>query len=156
MGLLDKLKQAKNFVTGGGAKIHIEQLSAYAPEAGSLQLKISCEIDDAEISINNVYLKVRAEERVVVEDYDFEIDGHSRRERIFRDTVTFEDTIVIADAQTLAANSSHQWEVDLKIPEDAHGTYSGIHARHVWEVQAALDKSGNDPDSGWIEIEIYK
>jgi len=155
MGFLNKLKQASNFITGGGAKLQVQQLNQVVSE-GNIQLKVKCQISDADISVSNIYLKVRSVERVVVEDYDFDSeDGKTRRETIYRDNDIYQERLIIDNAQTLEANSNHEWNVEVPIPENAYGTYKGKHAVHVWEVFAGLDKSGNDPDSGWIEIEVY-
>lgn len=153
MGIFDKIKQAKNFITGGGAKLYVEQLSS---EASNVTCKITCHVADADINVSRVYLQIRAEERIELLDYDFDIEGHRHRERIEREVITYEHEMEIGEGQTMEANSNHEWEVTIPVPENVAGTYQGVHATHVWEVLAALDKSGNDPDSGWQEIEVWR
>ena len=34
-------------------------------------------------------------------------------------------------------------------------SFVGRYASHVWQVTAALDKTGNDPDSGWVEVQVF-
>jgi len=155
MGFFEKLKQAKNFVTGGGANVEIQQLNSDASEGQALRFKILCHVKDADLKIDNVYLEIKAEEEVRVEDYDIsDSTGNMRRETITREHETFRQKVIVAEAQTLEAESNHEWEVEVSLPSNLHGSYRGINARHVWYVFAGLDKSGNDPDSGWQEIYV--
>ncbi len=155
MGIFEKLKKATNFIIGSGAKLQIEQLEKNVSE-GIIPLKVRCQISDSEVNVSNIYLKVRAVERVEVEDYDFNHgDGNTYRENIYREHETHQQKLIIGKAQTLQANSTHEWNIELPIPESKYGTYKGLNASHDWEVFAGLDTSGNDPDSGWVEIIVY-
>ena len=156
MGFFDKIKQATNFITGGGATVEVQQIEPQSVQEGFLRLQVFCYIKDADININNVYIIVKSEERVSVEDFDYEAsDGSARRETIYREHETFRHKAIIAEGQTLAANQNYDWVAEIPLPPNMHGTYKGVMAGHIWEVFAGLDKSGNDPDSGWQEIEVY-
>jgi len=49
-----------------------------------IQLRILCEIEDADIAVRNVYVKIQAEERIQVVDYDIEFDGNTQRDEQYQ------------------------------------------------------------------------
>ena len=69
MGIFDKLKSVKNFVTGGGAEVHA-QLPDVLVRGESATVSIRAEIKDASMDVSSVYINVRASETIdmVVED----------------------------------------------------------------------------------------
>lgn len=158
MGIFDKIKQAANFITGGGAVVSVYPENQISSSDEPIKIFISCQIKDADIKMNKVYLEVRAIETVEAQDVDVVIDydGDKRtvRENIRNSVETFKTEIHVADAATLKANQKYEWEVTLNLPQNIYGTYRGRNAFHLWQVFAGIDVSGNDPDSGWVEIEI--
>jgi hypothetical protein len=76
------------------------------------------------------------------------------REDIEKTTAVHDQKIEVAPAQTLKANEEYDWETTVTLPQSALPTYLGVTARHEWKLQAGLDVPGNDPDSGWITIEL--
>ena len=60
----------------------------------------------------------------------------------------------VSGAQTLEAGKTYDWEAEVNIPGGMPGTFHGQLTRNVWEVRAGLDVKGNDPDSGWVEIQV--
>lgn len=149
MGFLDKVKAAKNFVTGGGAQLTVQigQATAGAP----IPVMVSAQVGGAPLSINQVYVRVRGEEivQMTVRDRD---GGGGDRDRINEQVETFDQTFPITGPLQLEANSTHQWQGQIQLPPNAAPTYAGHNARHVWTALAALDLRGNDPDSGWTEF----
>ncbi|MEN7549279.1 hypothetical protein AAG747_15250 [Rapidithrix thailandica] len=160
MGFFDKLKQVKNMVTGGGAVVNVAPANQISDGNEPVSLTISCQVKDADLSVRNVYLKVKAIEEVVARDIDIarEEDGELRRyqEDVSNTVETYSTEIQVAGAETLEANQSYEWTVDLEVPANINGTYRGRNATHEWKVYAGLDVSGNDPDSDWVTIEIKK
>ena len=67
MGLMDKLKAAKNAVTGGAASVSLEIGEAKRGEV--VNMKITA-VAKANLSAKKVYILVRAVEEAAVEDYD--------------------------------------------------------------------------------------
>lgn len=156
MGIMDKLKAMKNAVTGGGAKV---QLEAVNPTKGSpFTVKVRATVGDADLKIDKVYVNVAGVETieidVPVEEKDEKQNVVKKTERKSAETNTHNAEIVLAGAQTLTAKQEYQWEGTVQLPETASSTYSGVNAKHEWKLLAGLSTFGNDPDSGWITVEI--
>lgn len=146
MGLLSKLKAAKNFVTGGGAEIRVRPTGD--PCRGSaLELQVGAKIKEGEMAVSRVYVKIRAVERI-----EFVDRSHGEKETERKNTNTYEAEFDIADGATLVAGEDYSWNGSIQIPADTSATYLGRYCKHEWEVCAFLDKKGNDPDSGWKTI----
>jgi len=148
MGLLSKLKAAKNYMTGGGAEVRVRPLSDPA-RGEAMELQVGCKVKDAPMEVSRVYVKFRAIERIRFTDYD-----HGEREHERKDATTFKGEVDIAGPQTLEAGQGYSWTGTFSIPADAKPTYNGVHCNHEWEMCAYLDKKGNDPDSGWKTFHI--
>jgi hypothetical protein len=148
MGFFDKVKAAKNFVTGGGAEVQVQvgQAGLGVP----IQVMVSAQVGGSPLSVNQIYIKVRGEEQVQMTVRDRDTPGD--RDRINERVETFEQVFPITGPLQLEANSQHQWQGQFQLPPDALPTYMGRNARHTWSVLAALDVRGNDPDSGWTDF----
>jgi len=157
MGFFSRLKSMAQAVTGGGAKVHLEVIE---PTLRSpFIVRISAEVSDNDLEINKVYLLIRAEEEVVIHNLDIatrEGDGVSvRNEDVKAETETLRLEIEVSGSETLEANQTYEWECEVTLPDDALPTFHGINAHHAYAMQAGLDCFGNDPDSGWLEVNIY-
>lgn len=148
MGILDKVKAAKNFVTGGGAELSV-QIGQATPGA-PIPVLVSAQVGGAPISVNQVYVRVRAEEIVQMTVRDRDDPGD--RDRVNERVETFDQVFPITGPLQLEANTQHQWQGQVQLPANAAPTYMGRNARHVWSALGALDVRGNDPDSGWTEF----
>jgi len=150
MGFLDKIKAAKNLVTGGGAKVSLQvgQTSFGQP----IPVMVSAQVAGAPVEVAKVYIVVRAVETVnlVVRDQD----NRNDRDRVHETAEMFRQEFPLTGPMSLPANSQHEWQGQVTLPPTALPTYLGKHARHVWSFQAGLDMRGNDPDSGWIDVQI--
>lgn len=149
MGLFDKIKQATNFVTGGGASVQVTPMEAEFDKTATIKVKISAQIKDNALNASNIYLEVRSKESVSMRK---NINGKS--ENINENNVGYKHKVTVTGAETLEANGSYDWEAEFTLPGDAQPTFHGSMSNHVWEVKGALDVKGNDPDSGWIELKI--
>ncbi len=153
MGFFNKLKR---FVTGGGAEVAVEAVEPV--RGGPFQVRIHAAVAEEDLEIGGVYLKVASLETVVVKDVEIarQIDDklETVREDIEKTTTVHDQKIEVAGPQTLKANEEYDWETTVTLPEHALPTYLGITARHEWKIQAGLDVPGNDPDSGWVTIEL--
>lgn len=150
MGFLDKLKQAKNFITGGGADVSINFDSDTVGLGETLKITIMVAVKDADLNMDKAYIKVRSTEKVSVTDRDFD-DGRTRTEQVRDSVKTWEQEIALEDvgAQKLEANQSYTWEGEVEIPDHVEPSYRGKNAQHKYEIFVGLDVPGNDPDSGW-------
>ncbi len=163
MGFLNKLKSAKNLMTGGGAKVTLE-----APEptlCAPFEVVVRASIADADVKVSRVYLRVRSVEEVRLPDVPVPveemIDGERRivgtERREYSDKATlYSADYDIGEAETLEAGSERAWDALIELPEDALPTYHGHRASHQWQFYAGLDARGNDPDSGWVTVEIWQ
>jgi len=153
MGLWDKIKQAKNFVTGGGADVSITFESMEVPVGGSMKIKVTALVKDAPLKMDKAYVKIRARETVQAKDRDHN-NGRSTTETVRNSVDTWKHEMPISGGQQLEANQSYEWEAEIQIPNGNNPTYRGRNAWHEYEVFAGLDVPGNDPDSGWQQITV--
>ena len=153
MGLFDKLKNA---VTGGGAKVYVDAGSVTRGQP--FEVTVRAQIDDADLKCDRVYLKLEGIEEAEVPDTDIvrEPDGdtHHRRENVRARGTTFEVEIHVAPGDELKANQSYEWTAQTEIPASANPEYTGRYAKHYYHVFAGLDCFGNDPDSGWVRLNV--
>jgi hypothetical protein len=153
MGLFSSLK---NLVTGGGAKISLEALE---PVRGRpFKVRVTVQVGETECTVNKVYLHVRASEKVEVPDVEVaEKTGdkvEARKRTVSHTESTFQHEQEVAPASVLAAGQTYQWECEVTLPPEVLPSFTGKYARHEWTLLAGLDMRGNDPDSGWISIQI--
>jgi hypothetical protein len=148
MGFLDKLKSVKNMVTGGGAKVSLQigQVQLGVP----IPVVVRAQVESGALGVSKVYVAVRAVETVKIEHRS---DGGSR-ETIEDTETTFSQEFPITGPLQLPGNSMQEWQGQIMLPTNVQPTYHGKHAKHEWSVLAALDVTGNDPDSGWIEFHV--
>jgi len=153
MGFFSKIK---NFVTGGGAEVTIEAIEPAL--GGPFQVKIHAAVEDADIEIKELYLKVASLETVIIKNVEIAkiIDEKMEtvREDIENTTTVHDQKIEVTGEQTLKANEEYDWETTVTLPENALPSFIGITAKHEWKILAGLDTSGNDPDSGWVIIHL--
>jgi len=154
MGLFSDLK---NMITGGGATVTLEVIEP-ALEA-PFTVRVQADIGDADCAIKRVYLQLCGTETVEVPDVEVaKRQGEAtiiERETVRTSVTTADFTVDLAPADTLKANQRYTWESEITLPPDCLPTYRGRLATHGWQIKAGLDMRGNDPDSGWQEIELY-
>lgn len=158
MGIFDKLKQVGNYLTGGGAKIHLELDTTLLSNEGKVTALIFCLVKESEIYVDKLYLNIRAEEKVKYRD-NYGTASHSSNTHHGSTTrtqsvKTHSEKIVIDENFRLEANGEYEWQTEFFIPSGIPGTYRGINASHEWMAQAGLSKKGNDPNSEWISFEV--
>jgi len=150
MGLFDKLKAAKNAITGGGATVTVEVTQATRGQEVAVKVGATAK---AAMHIDKVYVLIRGQERAELKDTDWE--GGERHKEIIRGRRTsYETRVDLAEAQDLEEGQEYSWEGSFSVPYDAMPTVEGTMISHKWEVQGGLDKKGNDPDSGWQQFEV--
>ncbi len=157
MGFMDKLKSLKNAVTGGAATVSVEIPDIRRDEP--FTVKVTANIDSAELKINKVYIKLRCDENVQVPDVDVAADQDGEMQ-VRQEIVTASVDIIfmeieVSGAETLEANQEYTWEAEISLPDDAPATYRGTNAHIIYVLEAGLDAFGNDPDSGEIEFEVF-
>lgn len=156
MGLFDKVKALKNSITGGAAKVYVDSGNISLTEPFDVTVRV--QVQDADVKMNRAYLNIEGREEVEVPDTDvvYESDGgiERRREIVRAQGITVDLVLTVAEGQTLEANQNYQWTVSVELPRTAQAPYIGRYCRHRYLAKAGLDCFGNDPDSGWVELEV--
>lgn len=154
MVFLKKVKALKNVITGGAAKVFVEceNFSLDSP----FEVIVKVQTLDAPVKIRKAYLDVVGREELSVGDIDIVSDGDggldSRLETITGEFDSVALKFTLAEAQELEADKLYEWSVEVKLPEDAQPVFKGHYCQHTYLAFAGLDCFGNDPDSGWVEI----
>lgn len=151
MGLFSRIK---NSITGSWADVTIEALEPKIGEEFTVIVHVAVKAED--IDIDAIYLKVRSEEIVNLPSYHFSgLDGYDPFHYDIDESVMhYEDSFEVTGAQHLEANQEYSFETKVLLPESSYSTFKGKLSSHEWLFYAGLDMKGNDPDSGWIEVEI--
>ncbi|MGE0789615.1 MAG: hypothetical protein AB7S26_28340 [Sandaracinaceae bacterium] len=147
MGFFDNLKNA---VTGGAAEVRLETGPAVRGQV--LQFRVHAQAK-SDAQVNAVYLLIRAVETCQVKDTDWD-DGKRMTETVRGRKVSFEQKVNVAPGGQLANGQAYSWDGQVQLPAQVGPTFRGTMIAHTWEVQAGLDMTGNDPDSGWITLEV--
>lgn len=157
MGFLDKVKSITRAVTGGAADVTLEvgPVTMGVP----FEVAIRAQAKSENVKYERVYLQIQGTEKVELSTSDIMAgDLGSERltgvRRIRARKKTLELETEAAPGGELAANMSQAWTVQGEIPKTAPPPFSGKLTRHLYRVRAGLDCFGNDPDSGWVDLEV--
>ncbi len=148
MSFINKLKNAVNALTGGGAKVSV--IAASPSREVPFTVKVKAVVGDQPMEISRVYVKLSGEETVTVRNVS---DGDYTHD-VTQNNTTFEQEFNIAGAQTLNASQEYEWEAQVEFPKDSPPAYRGLNATHELRILAGLDAKGNDPDSGWVVLAV--
>ena len=153
MGLFDKIKSVVNQVAGTSAKV---TLTAEASSIkGAIKVNITAVIKDKELPINKVYLYVRSVEKINIPKQNLPGGSSQHQNSLILESDVFQkQEFTISAAETLEANKTYNWSYELTLPAHATPSFSGKYTKHIWQFYAGLDSKGNDPDSGWVDIEL--
>ena len=156
MGFLDTIRTLKNALTGGGAEVSIEVAPVTPGE--EFEVVVRAQVANDDIDIDRVFLQIRGNEVIEIPDVEV-VKGSGEDEESVTETVTVvAETMAlevnVAAKQTLAANEEYEWRVTAELPSDALPHYRGTHCEHAYTARASLDCFGNDPDSGWIQLDV--
>ena len=148
MGFLDKIKAAKNYITGGGAEVTVQLADEPASFEKPLVFHSKVVVKDADLKVDKVYLKIRSQEtsEAYCNDAGRTVSNH---------TTTHKEEFVVAENVVMEAGKTYEYTTEVDLSGDLQGTYNGVNAWHEWAVYVGLDVSGNDPDSNWQTFELY-
>jgi hypothetical protein len=153
MGFFDKVKNA---ITGGGADVSLE--AGPVTPGQPFEVRIRAVVSDSDLETEGVYLDIRGIEAIEVPDVDVVYGSGDNEERVTEtvtaETRTFSARIDVTGGDTLAANQEFNWTARAELPADSLPKYAGTHCTHRYEARASLDCFGNDPDSGWVELDV--
>lgn len=156
MGFLDTLKNMKNAVTGGAAKVSVEIPAARLAEP--FQVKVRAISQGVTVKYSRVYLIIEGIESIDAPDCDVEImqngarlaaKGHGRRSE-----TSLRHEVNIAGAGEIQPNQTGEWVAEVRLPAGALPEFRGRFTKHEYRVFAGLDCTGNDPDSGWVALRV--
>jgi len=145
MGLFDKIKGAKDALTGGGANVNVQVGQVSLREAFDVTVQASSTGNDVKYS--KVYIKIQGVEECEVEDGD-------SKKKVRGSAKTIDLVETVAPAGVLGANESDEWTIQVQLPQSATPEFKGKFTRHYYRIFAGLDTVGNDPDSGWQEFVV--
>lgn len=164
MGFFSNLK---NSLTGNWADVSVMMPAAVRGETATITVNVA--VKDQEIEFEKIAVQVRCSEIIELPNYRVSGSssasngakpGTSTATRTSQDVDVrhteqlFTQEIVVAGAQSLPANSQHAFEGSVSIPTHLPPTLRGRHARFEWKAMASIDMKGNDPDSGWQDVEV--
>ena len=135
-------KDLKNKVTGGAATVRVNVPAARRGQQVPVKIQATAKANG---KVSAVYVLVRS-----VENANFKRDG----EKISESKVSFETRVNIAGAMEIKEGQTYDFDGLLELPVNTNPTLRGALIDHTWEVQAGLDMTGNDPDSGWQSIDV--
>lgn len=147
MGFFSDLK---NKVTGGGAQVNIQVPTVVRGQAAPVRIEVTAKANG---KVNAVYLLVNAVETCEVKDSDWNGTKHTTETVRGRKT-SYDNKITVAGPFELQAGQSYSFDARLELPTNVNPSFDGKMIEHVWTIQAGLDMTGNDPDSGWVKFEV--
>jgi len=146
-------KNLMNKITGGGAKVSIEFIEPHLRE--TFKVKIMVTVADTDLKAAKIYLNIRSAEHTTTLSATDPDNDSTSTEEVSSQVETYSTELVVAGGQTLKANETYEWFKEISLPPSAMPTYHGKNVRHEWEFYAGIDVAGNDPDSGWVKVELF-
>jgi len=146
-------KNIMNKITGGGAKVTIEVLE---PKLDApFTVKVTAVIGDSELKVSKVYLYIKENEHAVVRNVEIpDSSGGTTREDVEGDEEVYRTEVIMSGPEVLEAKKTYEWTKEVSLPASAAPTFEGKYISHSWHFYAGIDAPGNDPDSGWIVVDI--
>ena len=151
MGLLDKLKNATNAVTGGGARVSLEYAPGVALPGDTLSVRVTATSTGAQVKSGGVFVDLRAVETVRL-PVSATSGGNLSSTRTTH--TSFEQQYPIAPAFTLAPNETKVFEGQVRLPSNVQPSFEGHYTRHEWTIRGRAEVTGNDPDSGFVAFRV--
>ncbi len=163
MGFFDSIKSkidaAKNYM---GEAAHIELVvNPTTPKDTFIEGKIIAKTKNVDFVVEEVQLLLVCEEKVSITLSDSERgtntedrDRYNADKDIRKYHKHVNHTFIIAKNQSLKMNTEYSWDFKFDLPNDRIRSFDGYYCKVKWQVAACLKKSGNDPDSDFIEINI--
>jgi hypothetical protein len=148
MGLFSNIKNA---ITGGAAAVTLT-MPAGAKRGEAFAVTINATAKGSG-NVKSVYLLVRAIETAEV-DHQVTVNGQSRTEKVHGSKTTYETKMAIAPAFSLTEGQAYTWGGTVTLPATSNPTFKGQMVKHTWELEAGLEMTGNDPDSGWKPLDV--
>lgn len=157
MGFFEKLR---NYVTGDDVMVSLETPSIALPGRPLACAVIA--IAKAEVESKGVYIDVNAVENVKASETASGVQfaqttrtlpGQGNRAHEVSCS-TYTNTFQIHPALSMKQGETKQFTGTISLPRELQPTYKGRNACHIVYIRARIDASGNDPDSGFVELRV--
>ncbi len=153
MGIFDKIKDAKNAVTGGAADVSMEVADSNLEIGKPTKVKVTVVSLDSEVKSEGIFVDILGREHG-----DLRVKHQCRcgTRLDYTETIgknTYKNEIPMCGAFTLRNNQTKVVEGEISIPVGQQPTYIGT-LKHEWSVRGRLEAFGNDPDSGFQKIHV--
>ena len=155
MSFLSTIINIKNLVTGGSAKVRLEIGAVKQSQPFKIMMQVA--VAEETLKIEGAYLLIQGIEDISVPHRDLSNrneKGTVKEEMIRSHTVTSEQKIEISDDLELDANEKYIWNAVAELAPRNQPAYVGKYCKHYYRIKAYIDCYGNDPDSGWINLNI--
>jgi len=148
MGFFSKLKNA---VTGGSARVHVETTEIVLGQPFEVKVTAAA---DADLKFSRVYVYLQSFEAAMVHEIPVAEPHGVVVQTVEGEFQTVNIQLDVHGPGELAAGDEAEWIAEVDLPENAMPTFQGETVGNHWRIMAGLDAFGNDPDSGWIEVEV--
>jgi hypothetical protein len=145
MGLLDKLTQVGQAITGGAADIWIEYPRRVLRVGERIKVRVTIQSTGYAVESRGVFVDIKAEEKGTVRDGGELTSVHNK---------TLDKSYPLSPPLVLGANERRAVDGIIQIPNGEPTYYGSID--HRWLIRGRLEASGNDPDTGYYEIIVSK
>ena len=132
------LKDLKNFVTGGAAKVDLAYEKEVLSDGESLQVSVTVKPLDETLIFEKIYLKVKASES----------SAHT--------TTVYSEERLLAENVQVSAGEEKTWSTEVSFPETAPATYIGKHSSLHWSAHAGVELPGVNPTSDEKKFVVNK
>jgi sporulation-control protein spo0M len=139
------MKSVGSAMTGGSAKVSIEYNHQQLKPGDPLQVKVTVVSMGKEVKSAGVFVDIYASEQGQVKCNHCQQMVNIKHE-------TVKQSIPVGPAMVLQPNESKVFESTINLPM-GQPTYNG-QVRHIWQIRGRLDAFGNDPDSGFQNLEV--
>lgn len=155
MGLFKKLV---HYVTGAGTDVSINVENATLSQP--FNLSITATPKQGNLQCRKVYVLIRCKEEKLQEFKPLDENNMTDNEKILSEMqewdseIIYSNEIQVSDECTLNQGESYSWTTEINLNNEGNASKNDNNHRITWQVQAGIDVSGNDPDSGWVEIQV--
>lgn len=155
MGLLDTLKEVKNFITGGGAIVTLEIEEPVLKKP--FKITVKAQTEDTDLEIKGVSLAIKSVESVVVHNVRAAPPSTGLPpypdKSVRADSELYKEEFALSNTHArLLQKQVYTWVREITLGEKALPTFQGKNAKHIWYVQGSLLVTGKNPTSGWVEF----
>ncbi|GDY14305.1 hypothetical protein LBMAG53_31830 [Planctomycetota bacterium] len=113
-----------------------------------IPIEVEIEVRDSDLQVSSVYLRWRLVERGEVSCSGKDCSGGTESSTVR------EERVILHHAGDFSARSRSVASGMLLIPDSLPSSFRGRICQVNYEALAALEMSGNDPDSGWKPLQV--